>query len=78
LSNGNGEIFIDWEPDPDGEVEGLRLTWREQGGPPVQPMERKGFGTRLIEEGFVRQLGGSATLDLHPAGLTCTLRCPRA
>jgi two-component sensor histidine kinase len=40
-------------------------------------MERKGFGTRLIQDGFARQLGGSATLDLQPGGLTCTLQCPR-
>jgi two-component sensor histidine kinase len=78
LSNGTGEIFIDWAPESRDEVEGLRLTWKEQGGPPVQPMERKGFGSRLIQDGFAQQLGGTATLDLQPAGLTCTLRCPRA
>jgi two-component sensor histidine kinase len=77
LSNGTGEIFIDWSPEPDGDAEDLRLTWTERGGPPVQPMERKGFGTRLIQDGFAHQLRGRATLDLQPAGLTCTLQCPR-
>jgi two-component sensor histidine kinase len=77
LSNGTGEIFIDWAPAANGAAGDLRLTWRERGGPPVQPMERKGFGTRLIQDGFARQLGGSATLDLQPGGLTCTLQCPR-
>ena len=77
LSNGTGEIDIDWAPAPDSDTDSLRLTWREKGGPPVQPMQRKGFGSRLIEDGFARQLGGSATLELHPAGLTCTLQCPR-
>jgi two-component sensor histidine kinase len=77
LSNGTGEIFIEWAPEAHGEVEGLRLVWKEKGGPPVQPIERKGFGTHLIQDGFARQLGGSATLELHPTGLTCTLQCPR-
>jgi two-component sensor histidine kinase len=78
LSSGTGEVFIDWAPAPDNETDALRLTWREKGGPPVQPMERKGFGTRLIQDGFASQLGGSAMLDFDPAGLTCTLECPRA
>jgi two-component sensor histidine kinase len=77
LSNGMGEIFIDWAPVPNGAAEDVRLTWTERGGPPVQPTERKGFGTRLIQDGFARQLGGSATLDFQPGGLTCTLQCPR-
>jgi two-component sensor histidine kinase len=72
-----GEIFIDWAPVPNGAAEDVRLTWTERGGPPVQPTERKGFGTRLIQDGFARQLGGSATLDFQPGGLTCTLQCPR-
>jgi two-component sensor histidine kinase len=78
LSNNTGEVFIDWTAEPVGDVDGVRLTWRERGGPPVQPSDRKGFGTRLIQDGFASQLGGSATLELHPAGLTCTLHCPRA
>jgi two-component sensor histidine kinase len=77
LSNAVGEVFIDWAPEALGGADGLRLTWRERGGPPVQPSERKGFGTRLMQEGFAGQLGGGAALDFHPAGLTCTLRCPR-
>jgi two-component sensor histidine kinase len=27
----------------------LRLQWREFGGPPVQPPQRRGFGTVMIE-----------------------------
>jgi two-component sensor histidine kinase len=78
LSNGTGEILIDWAPEADGGVDALRLTWREKDGPPVRPVERKGFGSRLIEDGFARQPGSSATLEYHPTGLSCTLHCPRA
>jgi two-component sensor histidine kinase len=76
LSNATGEIFIDWARDNARDLEALRIIWRERGGPAVQLSDRKGFGSRLIQEGFARQLGGSATLDYDPAGLTCTLTCP--
>jgi two-component sensor histidine kinase len=76
LSNDAGEIFISWTPDKSDGFNAVRLIWKERGGPPVQPASRKGFGSQLIQDGFAGQLGGSATLDWQPAGLTCTLRCP--
>jgi two-component sensor histidine kinase len=56
----------------------MRLIWREQGGPPTKPPARRGFGSRLIEEGFPAQLRARATLDFQDGGLVCTLECPRA
>ncbi len=78
LSNGSGEIFINWAEEATADVENLRLIWKERGGPPVQESGRRGFGSRLIQDGFAQQLGGSATLDYRESGLTCTLHCPRA
>src|SRR4029079_18971736 len=46
LSNDGGHISIEWEELGNKR---LRLTWRETGGPPAQPGERKGFGSLLIE-----------------------------
>jgi two-component sensor histidine kinase len=74
LSNGAGEIFVDWTP---ADHNNLRLRWREKGGPPVRPAERKGFGSKLIEDAFASQIGGSATLSFEPSGLVCTLECAR-
>jgi two-component sensor histidine kinase len=73
LANGSGSIAIEWQT-----LEGkrLRLTWRERGGPPAQPAERKGFGSTLIEEAFAAQAGGSATLEYGPNGVVCVLECP--
>jgi two-component sensor histidine kinase len=75
LSNASGEVFIDWARDNSGDAPALRIVWREQGGPPVQPSEHKGFGSRLIQDGFSHQLGGSATMEFQPTGLVCTLTC---
>jgi two-component sensor histidine kinase len=73
LSNSVGRISIDWAELGNNR---MRLTWRETGGPPAQPGERKGFGSLLIEEAFVQQVGGSATVEYKQQGVVCTLECP--
>lgn len=80
LSVPQGRVDIRWAlafaPDrPDGAV---ALTWREIGGPPVQPPARRGFGTRLIEQGLAREFGGEVELDFDPRGVRCHLRLPVA
>ncbi|MBL6077924.1 hypothetical protein JMJ56_07905 [Belnapia sp. T18] len=50
-------------------------------GPPVvQPPERRGFGTRLLERALAHDLGlGSAVaLRFEPAGLLAAVRFPPA
>ncbi len=74
LSQSSGTVSIVWEKAGEDRI---KLVWREHGGPSIVPPERKGFGTRLIEQGFPAQLGGQATLEYLPDGLICTLECPR-
>jgi two-component sensor histidine kinase len=64
-----GRIHFDWQID--GAV--LRLNWRESGGPPVTPPSRRGFGTRLLQDGLVHDLGGETTLDYAADGVRCTM-----
>jgi two-component sensor histidine kinase len=45
----------------------LSLIWQEHGGPPVQPPQRSGFGTRLL-----RRSGEDAELDFSPEGVRCS------
>jgi two-component sensor histidine kinase len=54
----------------------ITLIWRETGGPPVSPPTRRGFGTRLIEQGLARELNGSVHLDYQQDGVVCTIRFP--
>ena len=67
LSNKDGQVRVVWTIDGDD----FYFTWTEQGGPPVSPPGKAGFGTRLI-----RMLGlglsGSASLDYHPDGVVFT------
>ena len=41
-------------------------------GPPAQ----RGFGTRLLERGLARELGGTVTLDFRPEGVVCEIEAP--
>jgi PAS domain S-box-containing protein len=53
----------------------LRLSWRESGGPPVAPPQRRGFGSRLIERS-TGELDGDARLDFTAAGFCYSLDVP--
>jgi two-component sensor histidine kinase len=54
----------------------LLFVWREHGGPPVAKPSRMGFGSRLIQSGIARDLGGSAKLEFEPGGVIFVLRAP--
>jgi two-component sensor histidine kinase len=69
LSCHDGRVEIAWEANADQ----LHLSWRESGGPPVVPPSRRGFGTRLIEGGAVRDMEGDAHLEFAPDGVRCLI-----
>jgi len=65
------------ESDLPREGTGLRLNWREQGGPPVSPPLRKGFGSRLIERALAYEMNGTPRLDYAADDLRFELSIPR-
>ncbi|MBP0446357.1 PAS domain S-box protein [Roseomonas sp. SSH11] len=77
LSTPEGQLEVRWDLQRglDGQ-RGLRIAWRERGGPPVTPPERQGFGSRLLEEGLAYQLGGTVRLRFAPEGLECEICFP--
>lgn len=72
LSN-DGQVTISWHRSDDRD---LQIDWVESGGPPVAPPTRKGFGTTIIEHSIPYDLGGVATLDYRPGGLTACFIIP--
>jgi len=76
FSNDEGTISIAWTIAPSPAGKRLILHWREQGGPPVTPPSRKGFGTQVIERGLAHEFDGKVELDYRPAGLVCTIDVP--
>jgi PAS domain S-box-containing protein len=79
LSAPGGQVTVSWRLDGDPGAEILRLRWREAGGPPVlEPPERRGFGTRVIEGTLCGQLGGSVQKTWETSGLVCDIELPLA
>ena len=76
FSNEAGTVSIKWTLDSKAEGRWLCLHWRENGGPPVRPPTRKGFGSRVIEQGLAHELDGKIKLDYHPEGIVCTIDVP--
>jgi PAS domain S-box-containing protein len=76
FSNEAGTISITWtlETEPDGRW--LCLHWREKDGPVVTPPSRKGFGTRVLEQGLAHELNGKVDLNYAPDGIVCTIHVP--
>ncbi|HEX8364205.1 MAG TPA: HWE histidine kinase domain-containing protein [Allosphingosinicella sp.] len=74
LSVPGGRVEVGWSVDGDL----LTILWRERGGPPVRPPERRGFGFRMIERALAADLDGSARLDFRPDGLTCRIEASLA
>ncbi len=73
LSLKGGQVHVTWSVEP-----GARLTilWTEQGGPPVSPPSRRGFGSTVLDRTLGGALGGSTQLDWRASGLHCTLTVP--
>ena len=78
LSTANGMVHVDWTlADAEGEP-AFSLSWREEGGPPVAPPRRSGFGRIVIEQMASHALACRAALDFDPAGIRWTLKCRAA
>jgi two-component sensor histidine kinase len=76
LSVATGQVAVRWTPATVDGAPYLDLFWTEQGGPLVKPRSRRGFGSRLIEQGLAHELGGSARLEYLPSGINCNIRFP--
>ncbi len=77
LSVPEGRIRISWDiRDKESGSPRLVLTWRERGGPPATPPERKGFGSQIMERHAAWTFGGKVDIDYGAEGLTWTLDAP--
>lgn len=72
LSVPEGHVAIGWRRSEAV----LELTWTEEGGPPVSPPSRSGFGSMLTQKSVEGQFGGTMQYDWNTAGLKVTLRLP--
>ena len=76
LSAPGGSVCIEWSRREEDEPPALRLTWTEDGGPPVEgPPTRAGFGTSLLDRLIAAQ-GGTISRDWRREGLRLTMTLP--
>ncbi|WP_336490591.1 sensor histidine kinase [Methylobacterium nigriterrae] len=75
LTRQEGRINVSWQRE-DGPEPRLVMTWRERGGPPVSPPERRGFSLTLLERVLPYELQAEVSLDFAPTGLSCTIALP--
>jgi two-component sensor histidine kinase len=71
LSTPEGRVTIRWRL----AGRALTLTWTEDGGPPVEPPTRVGFGTRLLHRGLAHELHGDVVVTFDPGGVRCEICC---
>jgi CheY-like chemotaxis protein len=79
LSRTSGHVNVNWRL-MDGHdglgSNGLGLTWRESGGPQVEPPKRRGFGSSLIERALAMETGGTAKIRYERGGVVCEVSLP--
>lgn len=76
LSVEAGRVAVRWRADDPQSPNSIEISWRESGGPPVDPPTRRGFGTRFIENGLAREFDGTVELDFAREGVRCRMRIP--
>jgi two-component system CheB/CheR fusion protein len=76
LSTPEGQVTVTWTTRLKGQRPWLKLQWTESGGPAVALPTRRGFGSRLIDEGVPYELDGEVTLAFPLGGVTCTIDVP--
>jgi PAS domain S-box-containing protein len=73
LARPEGRLGIHWTVAPAASAATVDLMWQEEGGPSVNPPERKGFGSRLLAASAL-QLGAQFDVDYAAEGFRCRLR----
>ena len=73
LSAPEGRVDVTIESDGAVPEPRMTLVWRESGGPPVAPPQRKGFGTLLLNRLLASQLGGEVAIDYRPEGVVARM-----
>ncbi len=75
LSVTTGKVKVSWMADAD-EPSHIRLTWVEQGGPPVQAPSHKGFGHMVIDAMIARSLNGAVAMEFAEQGFHWAVTIP--
>jgi light-regulated signal transduction histidine kinase (bacteriophytochrome)/CheY-like chemotaxis protein len=73
LSSKHGRLSVAWNLDGSGACE---ILWSEEGGPPVAPPSRTGFGSALTQRSIPFDLGGASEIAFEPSGVRARFLIP--
>jgi len=73
LAEADGHIDVLWHYD--STTRDLKFIWQESGVAQISAPERKGFGTRLIEQTFAQESDRRVEMKYLPGGLICEMSC---
>ena len=76
LSVLEGQVSVTWSVEEGEEGNRLTLKWVEEGGPPVEAPEHRGFGMMLIERGLKQDMRAEVTMEFAREGVRATLVAP--
>ena len=76
FSSPNGKIDVQWRfsLSPSNEPV-FQFTWKETGGPAVEPRRGSGFGTTVLTRVVPETLGGNASLEFQEDGILWSIEC---
>jgi two-component system CheB/CheR fusion protein len=70
-----GRVNVNWAISG-GNPQHLELIWTERGGPKIDDLPKRGFGTELIERGIRFELQGETEIGVVDGGLRCRIVIP--
>jgi light-regulated signal transduction histidine kinase (bacteriophytochrome)/CheY-like chemotaxis protein len=73
LSDSSGMLEVTVTRQDNGD---LCLDWRERGGPPVKPPQRRGFGSTIIDRSIPHELKGEAEINYRLSGVEARFCIP--
>ena len=73
LSGPTGSVTINWHVAAAPGGKRFHMSWREDGGPAVEPPRQSGFGSLVIERMAAEALHGQVTLEYPRAGMRWSL-----
>src|SRR5262245_18806057 len=75
LSNETGEVVAEWTLGGNGADTYMQFSWKESGGPPVEPSSYEGFGLSLISA-MATSPTAEPVIAFAPDGFSCKIRVP--
>ena len=76
LSVASGRVDLTWKAEGKRGAGRLVLTWRESGGPQVEPPDRHGFGSILIRRSLAKVISSEVTHEFRPEGVFAEISMP--